>query len=334
MSSRTCGFESRLGYFSAGFAGASACILPLLSPAEYRQFLESVTNQGPFENEDAWKIVYASWSNDFTLSSHGRHDPLDVRQADHYQELSKLLPKWDEERNRFMREEREREERWEPEYRARPRVDEALHLFHWHPPLAPALIPSLLGNSPSESAILNVIGYFRPVADHYQELSKLLPKWEEERNRFMREEREREERSAQERRARQREAEEESARRVAEIESLGLVDALKKIIADWPSSSDLFLSSWLTVSSKELDSLPESLVADLDRTCREHPRDPWMTLLRQIRRAQLYAKRSAEREDELRGLDEFPVVQRLEVIDWSNWPLTYYPENWAAEALE
>ena len=274
-------------------------LVALLNTARYEQFVAGIASLAPYSRVTAWQIIRLSENNKGNWC--------------------------------FM---------LEPYRKAlfKPR-------FHLHQAVAPSLLAATIRPESETEDVLALFDYFEPVAMDYPVLKQALPAWQAELVRRA------EARKASEVQAkadwlrRQEQERVEAAQRAAEwakrelefqaIEARGPLAVMSALLAA-PSLGGWDCSErWARISEKDLATIPrEILLQVVSKISSHHPARIWSGLRSRIEHLQKSRAHTEDRRACLAELQELPLAERLQSACASRWSLTYFPEEWAEEALQ
>lgn len=337
-----------------------------LNQEEYEQFIQAWAQRLPLETWEAWLFVWMSWTNiqgyrdsdwqeillgwrdifsiRLTPYQHGSPiyrevlggNPIDIIRR--YPNIGRMssFGKWEELYAYY------------PDFVNPCSAFDQLkenHFIHWHPLLAPSLIDALLRDSPTQEIQNLVFSIFLPVAEVHPGLSDALSGYRAEQQRIF----EWRQEAAEEARLEREFLEARRAETIPDLEKLGSVAMLQAVIDDWPQSFSFYPEAWAWQWIGELDSLPHFLLQNL-RSC--YLSDPpgsggWVELgssLRKLIKGLIKEQRQQDRKLRCRAREQrremmisriegMPILERLRRVCETNFSVTYYPEQWATEAI-
>ena len=201
--------------------------------------------------------------------------------------------------------------------------------FHLHPAIAPLLIQSAIRLDRETDDIIALFDCYESVAEEYPTLRDALPLWHAELKRREHERLEREEKSNAEI-LRQAAEKAEWTRKMNAI-TYGGPSAILNTLADATEMKVWrFPAHWADITNSKLRTLPSDLLAKaLASVCVHVEIRCWRRLAHNLQSA-LHTQKRAQ---ELRQLNDLPMIERLHAACSSRWSLTYYPLEWAEELL-
>lgn len=205
--------------------------------------------------------------------------------------------------------------------------------FHLHPAVAPLLLAATVRQETETEDVLRLFDYFEPVATDYPVLKKALPAWHEQLARRA------EAKMASEALARAdwlRRQEEERIRKLEfkAIEARGPLAMISAILGATSLDGGNCSDRWARISERDLRLIPQDLLLQVVAKISCHPSARiWSGLRSRIEHLEKSRAHAVDRSVSLAKLQDRSLNERLQCACATRWSLTYFPEEWAEEAI-